>query len=303
LSLAGIITNNADGDKIGATFDYINTLEESELLSAPRVTTMNRKPAVIADLSTEYFVSQVYTEMIAAQNNMYGGGTASIGYTQQVVPTAFNFGITLSVTPQISGGDQVRLWLNPQVTTRGTEKTFTQKSVISGNEITSEITLPSTSTQAIWTNVIVHDGDTLVLGGLVTDQTIKDRHKMPYLADIPLLGFFFRGKSKSASQSTLLIFVTPTIIDTTGAKFFEAGGAATGASRRTATVKGPGAVEESATPTEAPAEPLAAPEAKAPTEAPTEESAEPPAKTSVEKSEAEKPQLEAPATAATQSTP
>jgi len=294
--VAGIITNNADGDKIGATFDYLNTLEESELLSAPRVTTMNRKPAVIADLSTEYFVSQVYTTVQTVTGGYGAGG--QLGYSEQKIPTPFNFGITLSVTPQISGGDQVRLWLNPQVTTRGTEKTFTQRSVIEGSEYTSEITLPNTSTQAVWTNVIVHDGDTLVLGGLVTDQTIKDRHKMPYLADIPLLGFFFRGKSKSASQSSLLIFVTPTIIDTTGAKFFEAGGAVTGASRRSATVKGPGAVEESATPTEAPAEPLAAPEAKAPTEAPTEESAEPPAKTSVEKSETEKPQLEAPATAA-----
>ena len=295
-SLAGIITNNADGDKIGATFDYLNTLEESELLSAPRVTTMNRKPAVIADLSTEYFVSQVYTSVIASEAGF--GGTASLGYTQQVVPTPFNFGITLSVTPQISGGDQVRLWLNPQVTTRGAEKTFTQRSVIEGSEYTSEITLPNTSTQAVWTNVIVHDGDTLVLGGLVTDQTIKDRHKLPYLADIPVLGFFFRGKSKTAKQSSLLIFVTPTIIDTTGAKFFEVGGGGTGASRRTATVKSPGAAEESATPTEAFAEPLAAPEAKAPAEAPTEESAEPPADTSVEKSETEKPQLEAPATAA-----
>ena len=122
---------------------------------------------------------------------------------------------------------------------------------------------------------------------------------MPYLADIPLIGFFFRGKSKSATQSSLLIFVTPTIIDTTGAKFFEAGGVATPASRRIATVKGPGATEESATPAEAPAEPLATPEAKAaPADASAEESAEPPADTSVEKSEAEKPQLEAPASTA-----
>ena len=276
-SLAGIITNNADGDKITATLDYLNTLDESELLSAPRVTTMNRKPAVIADLSTEYFVSQVYTEVISAQAGF--GGTASLGYTQQVVPTPFNFGITLSVTPQISGGDQVRLWLNPQVTTRGAEKTFEQKSVINGTEITTDITLPNTSTQAVWTNVIVHDGDTLVLGGLVSDQTVRSKHKMPYLADIPVLGFFFRGKSKNASQSSLLIFVTPTVIDTTGARFFEAGNSALQTSRRTATVKGPGAPpEETAISGEAPIESPTVSE----TGAPAEKSAEAPAEKSAE---------------------
>ncbi len=220
-TLTGILTNNQDGDKISATFDYLNQLEESELLSAPRVTTMNRKPAVIADLTTEYFVSQVISEVISSEAGF--GGTAQLGYTQQVVPQPFNFGITLSVTPQISGSDQVRLWLNPQVTTRGIQKTFEQRSVIGGSEFTSTITLPNTSTQAVWTNVIVHDGDTLVLGGLVSDQTIKSKHKLPYLADIPIVGFFFQGKSKQANQSSLLIFVTPTIIDTTGSRFFEAG--------------------------------------------------------------------------------
>jgi len=69
----------------------------------------------------------------------------------------------------------------------------------------------------------VHDGDTLVLGGLVQDKTIHNNQKMPYLADIPLIGFFFRGKSKEVSQSSLLIFVTPDIIDTTGARFFSVG--------------------------------------------------------------------------------
>ncbi|NIA15656.1 MAG: hypothetical protein GWP08_16455, partial [Nitrospiraceae bacterium] len=219
-SLTGILTDNEDGDKISVIFDYLNSLEESELLSAPRVTTMNRKPAVIVDLSTEYFVSSVFTQIATTEATL--GGSGQLAYTQQVRPQPFNFGITLSVTPQISGGDQVRLWLNPQVTNRGIEKKFTQRSVVQGVEITDEITLPNTTTQSVWTNVVVHDGDTLVLGGLVSDQTIRGTKKMPYLADIPVLGFFFRGKSKQIKQSSLLIFVTPTIIDTTGARFFEA---------------------------------------------------------------------------------
>ena len=69
----------------------------------------------------------------------------------------------------------------------------------------------------------MNDGDTLVLGGLVTDTTIQGEGRFPYLADIPLIGYFFRGKSAEVRQSSLLIFVTPDIIDTTGARYFESG--------------------------------------------------------------------------------
>jgi general secretion pathway protein D len=70
--------------------------------------------------------------------------------------------------------------------------------------------------------VIVHDGDTLVLGGMVTDEGRYITEKLPFLADLPVIGRLFRGEGKSITQRSLLIFVTPTIIDTTGAKFFPA---------------------------------------------------------------------------------
>jgi len=218
-SLAGTILDNADGDTLGLTFDYLDSIDETELLSAPRVTTMNRKPAVIADFSTEYFVSSIDTMVTTTQGSTLGG-TPTTAFTQRVNPVPFNFGISLSVTPQIRDNDQVRLWLNPEVRTRTGEKTFTQRQVVGSESFDNDLILPTTSWQAVWTNVIVNDGDTLVLGGLVQDQTIKGEQRMPYLADLPLIGFFFRGKSREVSQSSLLIFVTPDIIDTSGARFF-----------------------------------------------------------------------------------
>ncbi|HOL20702.1 MAG TPA: tetratricopeptide repeat protein [Candidatus Hydrogenedens sp.] len=215
------IIDNADGDKLSVSFDYLNSLSESELLSAPRVTTMNRKPAVVADFQTEYYLTQVYNEVWTTEGGF--GGTPTQSVITQPTFSPFNFGIALSVTPQIRDNDQIRLWLNPEVRARIGEKRFEQKNIVGTNETVTEIVLPTTSWQAAWTNVIVHDGDTLVLGGLVQDKTIHNNQKMPYLADIPLIGFFFRGKSKEVSQSSLLIFVTPDIIDTTGARFFSVG--------------------------------------------------------------------------------
>ncbi len=221
LSLITKIIDNADGDKLSVAFDYLNSLRESELLSAPRVTTMNRKPAVVADFQTEYYLTQVYNEVYLTEGGFGGSQTQSV--ISQPYFSPFNFGIALSVTPQIRDNDQVRLWLNPEVRARVGEKKFSQKNIVGTTETTTEIILPTTSWQAAWTNVIVHDGDTLVLGGLVQDKTIRSNQKMPYLADIPVLGFFFRGKSKEVQQSSLLIFVTPDIIDTTGARFFSVG--------------------------------------------------------------------------------
>ncbi|MFM1918467.1 MAG: hypothetical protein RLZZ303_101 [Candidatus Hydrogenedentota bacterium] len=219
--LTGTILDNSDGDTLSVTFDFLDSLDETELLSAPRVTTMNRKPAVIADFTTEYFVASVDNQVFTTDGGF--GGTPTTSITQNVLPVPYNFGISLSVTPQIRDDDQVRLWLNPEVRTRVGEKEFTQTSVIGDAEVDSTIVLPTTSWQAVWTNVIVHDGDTLVLGGLVQDQSIQGEEKMPYLADIPVLGFLFRSKTKEVRQSSLLIFVTPEIIDTTGARFFDVG--------------------------------------------------------------------------------
>ena len=216
---ASKILQNRDGDSLGVAFDFLDSLTESELLSAPRVTTMNRKPAVIADFATEYFVASINTQVFTSEAGF--GGTPVTSYVQNITPVSFNFGIAFSVTPQIRDNDQVRLWLNPEVRTRTGEKSFTQKSIVNDNTVESVINLPSTSWQAVWTNVIVHDGDTLVLGGLVQDKSSHTQHKLPYIADIPVIGFFFKGKSREVKQSSLLIFVTPTIVDATGARFFD----------------------------------------------------------------------------------
>ena len=136
------------------------------------------------------------------------------------MPQSFNFGITLSVTPQIQQDNSVRLWLNPQVTTLAGEDSFDSISNISGQNITSTTVVPRTSVQSVWTNVIVSDGDTLVLGGLVTDTTVNTEERLPLFSRVPILGFLFRGRGNSANQHHLLIFVTVNVIDTTGAKSF-----------------------------------------------------------------------------------
>jgi type II secretory pathway component GspD/PulD (secretin) len=218
MTLAGVIMDNGDGDMLRVTMNYLNRLSETELLSAPRVTTLNRKPAMIADYSTRVFQTGASTQLQTAtsDNNATAGSVTNFEYS------SFIDGIGFSVTPAITGGDQVRLWLNPQVNTIDGTDTFTSEVAnINGQRSEVSITYPRTRTQSVWTNVIVKDGDTLVLGGMIQDSTTRDQERTPYLADIPVLGFFFRGKNNAVRQSSLLIFVTVDIIDPTGARFFE----------------------------------------------------------------------------------
>jgi tetratricopeptide (TPR) repeat protein len=217
-ALQFIISQNEDGDSVRTSLDFLQTVTDTELLSAPRVTTMNRKPAVIADLQTEYFNVQNFAGSSVATGTGLAGSTPVVTTVVQPFPIPFSFGITLSVTPQISGEDQVRLWLNPQVTARIGEKTFEGSLTNGENTINFDSVTPIISVQSVWTNVIVRSGDTLVLGGLITDRSQKDDRRIPYLGDIPVLGFFFRGKNHDTQQRSLLIFVTTNIIDATGAK-------------------------------------------------------------------------------------
>jgi len=219
-AITALLRKNEDGDFISATIEFLSQLEHSELLSAPKVIALNRKPAMFADVQTEYFDFFRQTQIVGS--GFFFGGATSPGIVENVMPTAWIFGITLSVTAQIGKGEQIRLWVNPQVIDKVGEKKFTSRSFTQGVEVESTQTVPTTDVKAVWSNVIVHDGDTLVLGGMVTDEELERIEKLPWLADLPLVGRLFKGTGKTSQQRSLLIFVTPTIIDTTGAKFFEA---------------------------------------------------------------------------------
>lgn len=220
----GATFSNDQGDKLGVTLDYLEKSDNFEFLSAPSVVTMNRKPAVVGDFITRTFVSNRATNTFLVPSSTGLGSSTTLASTESVFPQTYVFGITLSVTPQISGTDQVRMWLNPQVTPEPTPEEFDQfttTSQIGENTSSATLLFPRTRTQSTWTNVIVRSGDTLVLGGTMTDTSGRIEKKIPYLGDIPVLKFFFSSKTKTIKQKSLLIFVTADIIDPTGARSLE----------------------------------------------------------------------------------
>jgi len=112
--------------------------------------------------------------------------------------------IKLTITPFISPkNDSVRMKINQTISqlsnTQVKASNLAQAAVV-------------TTKRAISTNIVVRDGDTAVLGGLMRDQTLESVNKVPILGDIPILGWLFKSKSVEVEKVNLLIFITPKII-------------------------------------------------------------------------------------------
>ncbi|MDH4166557.1 MAG: type IV pilus secretin PilQ [Gammaproteobacteria bacterium] len=169
--------------------DYVVDLEitaaqregRGEVVSAPRVITANGKEAVI-EQGTE----------IPYQESASSGATT----------TQFKKAVlSLKVTPQITPDDRVILDL-----------TVSKDSV--GQVLPSATggSVPSIDTREITTQVLVNDGQTVVLGGILETERRDTVNKVPFLGDIPGLGVLFRSKGKTDNKDELLIFVTPKIL-------------------------------------------------------------------------------------------
>ncbi|MFO1010322.1 MAG: secretin N-terminal domain-containing protein [Planctomycetota bacterium] len=120
------------------------------------------------------------------------------GQTQENFRDYVNAGITMQISPTISASRYLRLKVSLEVSN------FT-------GQVSGAIPPPKT-TRTIDTTVNVPDGDTMVIGGIVTDNKTKSRSGVPWVDDIPILGFLFRSDSDTAQRTTLYFFVTPHIL-------------------------------------------------------------------------------------------
>ena len=111
-------------------------------------------------------------------------------------------GVLLRVVPAVWENDLVNLSVHPAVTALG--------AVVTG---TTQITAREIITQEVDTNITVRSGDTVVIGGLIKDDSEFEHFGVPILSHLPVLGFFFRREREIKSRQELVIFITPTVLD------------------------------------------------------------------------------------------
>lgn len=186
--ILGDYREGADGSRklYGAVIQALKANTKSNLLSTPSIVTMDNEEAYI----------------VVGQNVPFVTGSVSTGTGGTVNPYTSierkDVGVTLKVIPHIGEGGSIRLEVEQEV------------SAVAENK--GQATDLVTSKRSIKTSVLADHGQTVVLGGLISDDTAHTRQSIPFLGDIPGLGRLFRAEGKSNAKRNLLVFIHPTII-------------------------------------------------------------------------------------------
>jgi len=163
-------------DKLSFSLEYLFQNSKAEVIAQPQITTMDNKQATI------FMGSQIpFTYRDESFNT---------------VVKMIDAGTELTVTPHVTGDKRLMLDLKPKKSSYS----------IVGNE-------PVINTQNASTNVVVTDGETVVIAGLTSNESIEAEEGIPILKDIPLIGHLFKRTKKTLDKQDLIVFVTPHIIN------------------------------------------------------------------------------------------
>jgi MSHA biogenesis protein MshL len=193
----------ANTNDFNALIQLLNTQGDVQVLSSPRVSTLNNQKAVIKVGSDEFFVTDVQSE----RNTGTGTATQSI----DVELTPFFSGIALDVTPQVGSDGEVTLHVHPSVS----EVRDQQKSITVAGQQQS---LPLAFSQVRESDSVVRasDGQVVVIGGLMQDESTQRRAQPGGLGNLPLIGGLFRQRADSSRRSELVILLRPIVADSDG---------------------------------------------------------------------------------------
>jgi general secretion pathway protein D len=226
--LSGILTD----PQFRVVLHALEQRDGADLLNEASVTTVSGR-------QTQVQVVDLQTIVIGTSLNQTGaggtgalggvGGTAGgvIGSTINYPTITLPFGPTLDVIPYVEAdGYTIQMTLNPSLTEflqyddpgLFVPQVQSASSGVGGvaAPITAQLPLPHFRVRQVTTSVVVWDGQTVVLGGLIAENVTKLKDKIPVLGDLPMVGRLFRSESSQTQKKNLMIFVTPTILDPAG---------------------------------------------------------------------------------------
>jgi MSHA biogenesis protein MshL len=199
-SLGGVFSLQLASGDFSLLIDALKGQGEVQILSSPRVSTVNNQKAVIKIGGEEFFVTAVT-----------GGTTATstaAGTIPSVTLTSFFSGISLDVTPQIDENNSIILHIHPSVSAV-TEKT--KSFSVSGESF--QLPLALSTIQESDNIVRAQSGQIIVIGGLMKEAVTDEDASVPVLADVPLVGSLFKHKRLNRIKKELVILLKPTSIN------------------------------------------------------------------------------------------
>lgn len=183
-------TNNAERRGFGALIQALKSDSETRILSTPSAVALDNEEALLSVGNEVPFVTGSYTNTNNSSTNPF-----------QTIERQ-EVGVMLRVRPQANEGSAVRLEIELESSNllAQAQQEFGTADVV-------------TSKRIINTNVMVGDGEVLILGGLIDESSLDQDTRVPLLGDIPILGRLFRSESTSGDQRTLMMFIRPTILE------------------------------------------------------------------------------------------
>jgi general secretion pathway protein D len=175
------------GTSLDTLLHMLATDDKVSILSTPRIFTSNNRPAEINISTQTPYVSTVRTS----------------DTTQTFGVDYLDVGVILQVTPQIAPDGTVTM----QVLQEANE-------LLGYEQFGTDVKAPTIAHRSAQATIMVPDGQTIILGGIIRDNTRRSVSKTPFLGDLPLLGNLFRRSTVSKEKSELLVFLTPRVVRT-----------------------------------------------------------------------------------------
>jgi general secretion pathway protein D len=187
---------NLVGQDLNVTLSALAQAGKTEILSRPSILARNNQQATITIGQQVPLINGVTYDSFGNQHN-------AISYQ--------NVGIILQVTPFITSDGMVEMIVAPQVSSLSSSTV----NIVSGTGTNSagNVAAPIIDIRSADTVVVVPDGQTVAIGGLMQNQKVNSEQKVPLLGDIPLLGMLFKHKTTDNAKKELLIFLTPHIVN------------------------------------------------------------------------------------------
>ena len=193
------------GAHFAALINFLESQGDVQVLSSPRIATLNNQKAVIKVGSEEPFI----TGVTAGSASVTTGAAVTVASTFTYQP--FFSGIALDVTPQIDEQDRVTLHVHALV------NSITEKAMVSSTTV-GAASVPFAVNSVSETDSVVKtpDGMMVVIGGLMTESNNDSRARIPGLGSVPVAGALFRKGDQSSSKRELVILIKPTVVKMDG---------------------------------------------------------------------------------------
>lgn len=184
--------NGASFPTLGALANFIKTASSINILSNPQILTLDNEEAQV-------FVGENRPFVTSTKYDSNGNPISTYEYN--------DVGVKLVITPQITSDDTVTLKIEQEV------KKVSENAVISSSS-SSTSSAPVTLTRSTKTRIRLKDGTMVVISGLLKDDEDKTNSAVPWLSDIPVIGWLFKTKSTTAEKTNMMVFISAHIINT-----------------------------------------------------------------------------------------